>query len=209
MIKLIAMDLDGTLCDTADIHYKALNQAMMEVEKFEIPYSVHIKHFNGQTTSTKLNKLVLDGVIQQKNINKIKTLKQEYTTEAIESTLKPDTQKLDMLFKLKQDGFKLAIGTNCIRKTAELMLQKSDLFDLIEFIVTNEDVKNPKPDKEVWINCINHFGVLPTETIIIDDHDLGISAAVDTGAYWAKVKNPDELTYDFLMNYITKVQEKE
>ena len=43
MIKLIVFDLDGVLVDSRDMHYKALNMALEEVdEKFVISRVEHL-----------------------------------------------------------------------------------------------------------------------------------------------------------------------
>lgn len=54
MIKLIIFDLDGVLVETKDLHYTALNQALIAHGVEEISYKDHISKYDGKSTRTKL-----------------------------------------------------------------------------------------------------------------------------------------------------------
>ena len=56
MIKLVIFDLDGVLYDSKDIHYRALNIALKEIdEKLIISESEHLKTYDGLPTQKKLD----------------------------------------------------------------------------------------------------------------------------------------------------------
>ena len=66
MIKTIIFDLDGVLVDTKKIHFLALNQALIDVEGFEIDYKDHLKTFDGLPTMVKVELL-----LKQKRVKNI------------------------------------------------------------------------------------------------------------------------------------------
>ena len=58
MNKLVIFDLDGVLIDSRDMHYKALNRALSNVdEKYVIDREEHLSVYDGLPTSRKLNLL--------------------------------------------------------------------------------------------------------------------------------------------------------
>jgi beta-phosphoglucomutase-like phosphatase (HAD superfamily) len=60
MNKLIIFDLDGVLIDSRDIHYEALNRALLvadDGDKYAISYDEHLSSYDGLSTTVKLNKL--------------------------------------------------------------------------------------------------------------------------------------------------------
>ena len=60
--------------------------------------------------------------------------------------------------------------------------------ELFEFIISAEDVKNKKPDPEGFIKAMDYFNIIPENTIIFEDSNVGIEAAIKSGANVLKVK---------------------
>jgi len=58
-------------------------------------------------------------------------------------------------------------------------IEAADLFDLI---VAGEDVEKSKPDPECYVCAMQHFDIDPTATLIFEDTDIGIRAALNAGA---------------------------
>ena len=58
--KLVIFDLDGVLIDSRDIHYDALNSALIKINpKFIITREEHLSKFDGLGTSVKLKIIFL------------------------------------------------------------------------------------------------------------------------------------------------------
>ena len=98
-----------------------------------------------------------------------------------------------MIDTLKSRGNIVACYTNSIRETAELMLDKTGILELFDFVLTNQDVENPKPDPEGYVFLMDHFGFSEEDTFIIEDSPKGLAAANASGANVIQVKNPDEV----------------
>jgi len=55
MIKLIIFDLDGVLVDARELHYEALNKALLSIDKkYVIDRDEHLSTYDGLTTTKKL-----------------------------------------------------------------------------------------------------------------------------------------------------------
>jgi HAD superfamily hydrolase (TIGR01509 family) len=193
VIKLVIFDMDGVLVDACEWHRVALNEALKEVCNYEISLEDHYNIFNGIPTKIKLKILHEKNLIKDCDFSKIENLKQEKTLKIINKLAYKRQEKIDLLKYIKSKNIYTACYTNSIKLTAELMLEKTGILNLIDYLVTNQDVNNPKPDPEGYLKCINYFNITKNMAIIIEDSPKGIEAAVVSGAKVIQVKNSDEV----------------
>ena len=62
------------------------------------------------------------------------------------------------------------------------IIQYFDHEEYFDFIATQEDIEKKKPDPEGFLLVMNHFGIVPENTIIYEDSQAGIAAARASGA---------------------------
>ncbi len=206
MIKAILFDLDNVLVEASEWHYEALNKALRTVAGFEISREDHEKTFNGLSTKQKLEMLLRNGQILGNQIGQIERRKQIYTKLAIIYNSYKDQDKIVMLETLRRmDGLKIACVTNCVPSTAKMMLKKTGLYPLIDYLVTNKDVKEPKPSPEGYLKAVNHFGLKPRECLIVEDSEKGLKAAFASDCYNMQVFNSTEVTYPRIIKLIREI----
>lgn len=178
MIELVIFDLDGVLVDACEWHRVALNKALIEISGIEIRLDEHYTTFNGIPTKQKLKILSEQGVVKAKDHTKISKRKQEITVDLIKKNCILDKTKIDLVTALKKKGIKTACFTNSIRKTAELMLSECGILELLDYVVTNEDVLSPKPNCEGYLKVLSYFNISKNNVIVIEDSPKGYAAAV-------------------------------
>ena len=132
---------------------------------------------------------------------KINELKQKKTIEIIKREAENRQEKIEMIKEIKSKGHVVCCYTNSIRKTAELMLEKTGIKHLFDTILTNQDVKNPKPDPEGYIYLMNYYSFEPSNTFIIEDSPKGVEAAKKSGANVIKVTNAEDVDLKLLRRY--------
>jgi HAD superfamily hydrolase (TIGR01509 family) len=191
--KLIIFDLDGVLVSTKDLHYEALNSALEEVDsKYVISRQDHLKTFDGLKSSEKLDMLTKDRGLPQELHSQIWNRKQELTIQQLQY-IKPD-QFIKMTFKeLRRRGYKLACCSNAIRRSVLTILSKLDLIEQLDLIISNEDVKQGKPHPEMYWKAMSIMGVLPEETLIVEDSPAGLLAASRSRADILRVDTPKDV----------------
>jgi HAD superfamily hydrolase (TIGR01509 family) len=192
MVELIIFDLDGVLVDAKTIHYDALNKALGK--KYAIDWNEHLSKYDGLKTNQKLKLLTKEKGLDPAMYDAIWKEKQKYTIEALRE-LKPNTTLQSILNALSEDGYKIAVCSNSIRKTVLTVLSKLGIIDFIDLILSNEDVKNSKPHPEMYWKAMSMMDVLPEQTLIIEDSPYGLRAAYSSNANVMRVKNPQELSY--------------
>lgn len=191
-IKSILFDMDGVLIDAKDWHYEALNRALaifgMEISRYD-----HLVTYDGLPTKKKLEMLSKERGLPRDLHSFLNDLKQQYTFELIHQKCKPVFKHQYALSKLKQEGYKIAVCSNSIRKTIELMMEKADLTPYLDLIVSNQDVKNGKPNPEIYQKAMSHFGLRPEECLILEDNQHGIEAAIASGGHLLKVETVNDV----------------
>lgn len=208
LIKVILYDLDGVLVDACDWHYIALNKALKQISGDVIKRTEHEIIFNALPTMKKLELLVSQGRVKQSDVKAIFDLKQRFTMETINENAVHDPDKQELHAFTFGVNIKSACVTNSIAETAYEMLLKTGQFGMMEFIITNEMVKNPKPHGEGYIRAMIKLGAMPENTLIVEDSEKGIQAAESTGAHVLKVHNCAAVTKETIINKLREIHSK-
>lgn len=204
MIKAILFDMDGVLIDAKDWHYEALNKALglfgIEISRYD-----HLHTFDGLPTKVKLKMLSEQYYLPEQLHGFVNQMKQKYTAQMIHEKCHPMFHHEYTLSKLHNAGYKIAVCSNSIRSTIELMMEKSMLIDYLDLIVSNEDVKKAKPDPEMYLTAISKFGLKPEECIVVEDNPNGIAAGKASGASVLEVATVYDVNYENIKRLIDKV----
>ncbi|MXP77661.1 HAD-IA family hydrolase [Lachnospiraceae bacterium WCA-9-b2] len=201
-IKAILFDMDGVLIDAKEWHYEALNQALKlfgcEISRFD-----HVHTFDGLPTKDKLELLGRVSYLPTELHEFINQLKQQYTMEIITQKCKPLFQHEYALSRLKREGYLLAVCSNSKRKTIIEMMERAELLEYLDLIMSNEDVEKAKPNPEIYITTMKKLNLQPEECLILEDNKNGIAAAIASGGHLLKIDTVYDVNYT---NIRTKLQ---
>lgn len=204
-IRAIIFDMDGVLVDAKDWHYVALNNALglfgLGISRYD-----HLVTYDGLPTRKKLEMLSAERGLPFRLHDFINDMKQQYTMELIHAQCKPVFYHEYALSKLKKDGYRLAVASNSIRQTVEVMMERAKLFDYLDFFLSSEDVKVGKPDPEIYVKAINMLGLDPKQCLIVEDNENGKQAALRSGAWMMEVSTVKEVNYSNIMQTIKRIE---
>jgi HAD superfamily hydrolase (TIGR01509 family) len=204
-IKAILFDLDGVLVDATEWHFEALNRALA-LFSYTISRYEHLTAYNGLPTRKKLEMLSVEKGLPRGLHNVLNQIKQKYTREEILRQCAPSFEKEFMIHQLKRDGFKLAVCSNSVRESVELMLRGAGLLPLFDFIASNEDVQKPKPDPEMYLMAFSRLQLTPSECVIVEDAGHGIEAARRSGAHVCHVTGFGDVDYDRIRGFLQGIE---
>jgi len=204
MIKAVIFDMDGVLIEAKDWHYDALNRAL-QLFGFEINRYQHLTTYDGLPTSKKLEMLSMESSLPRELHKFINEMKQEYTMEIVHAKCRPSFVHEFALSRLKGMDYKLAVASNSIRKTVEVMMEKAKLSPYLDLMLSNEDVTQAKPHPEIYTKAINHFGLDPKECLIVEDNDNGIRAATAAGAHVLAVTEVSDVNIENILARINAI----
>ena len=204
-IKAIVFDMDGVLLDAKEWHYEALNRAL-GLFGYGISRYDHLSRYDGLPTRRKLDMLTREKGLPRPLHAFLNELKQIYTMELIYSQCKPIFCHEYALAKLKGQGLKIGVASNSIRRTVEVMMERSSLARYMDVVLSNEDVRAAKPDPEIYVTAIDRLGIEPSECLIVEDNEQGIRAAEASGAHLMVVDDILDVNFDNIARAITQAE---
>ena len=172
--KIIILDFDGTLADTAGVIIRTMQAtinelglpsrtdsqcaAMIGLRLAEIPAALYPEH-------------EIDGDIYAATYRRLFHI---FNTDgAVE--LYPNV--LETLKELKGRGLTLTIASSRSNASLTDYMKSLDLTDTITYILGAEDVKEGKPAPEPVIRTLKEFGFSPEEAIVVGDTVFDIKNA--------------------------------
>ena len=201
--KLVIYDLDGVLVEAKNIHFDALNEALGN--EYEISWKEHLSTYDGLKTTQKLQMLSDKKGLPIESHTLIWETKQQITLQKLKK-LKPNKTLQSLMSSLVDDGYKIAVCSNSIRKTVLTVLSKLGIMEYMDLVISNEDVKNSKPHPEMYWKAISMMSCLPHETLIVEDSPYGLLAAARSKSHVLRVKNPTEVTYTNIFKKLTEIE---
>jgi HAD superfamily hydrolase (TIGR01509 family) len=191
--RLVIFDLDGVLIDSRELHYEALNNALMKVgSNFTISREEHLSTYDGLNTTKKLEILSEKKGLDRKYFDQVWQDKQKSTFDLIRNFPVNHTAKY-IITQLKMKGWKVAVASNSIRDTIRIALNSIGVLGDVDYIISNQDVHNTKPFPEMYWRCMIALECLPKNTIIVEDSHIGRQGALDSGAILYPVENAADL----------------
>lgn len=205
---LAIFDLDGVLIDSKELHFQALNIALGSIdERFVISEKEHITTFDGLSTRKKLEILKERKKLPESKFEEIWSLKQEVTLELFDK-LNKDEELIAYMKFLESNELLIAVASNSIRNTVEVVLEKLGVIDYLTTYLSNEDVKNPKPHPEIFWRCMMNLGKMPQETVIFEDSHIGRQAAVSSGAQLIPIINRMDLNWEKIKSVTNRIKKE-
>lgn len=193
-IRAVLFDLDGVLVDATEWHYEAFNRSL-GLFGYSITRYEHLSAYNGLPTRKKLEMLSVEKGLPSSLHELINRVKQVYTREEILKQCWPVFEKQYLMSRLEREGLRIAVCSNAVRDTVELTLERSGLLPHCEFVISNEDVKHPKPAPEIYESAIRRMDLLPTQVMVVEDAPHGVAAARSSGANVCQVSGFPDVDY--------------
>lgn len=196
MITTLLFDLDGVLVHTEEIHRNSLTRAVQEISHGE----TYVSEFDGLSTRAKIIKLCDErGWDFSRMYPAIDYLKQKYTVEELMS-LKADPDLSAFFHELGNFNYQIALCSNTRRANMDIILDRLGIADKFEFTIAGDEGFPQKPYPDIYISAMGRFGVLPMDTVILEDSVVGCAAAEAAGAYLYKVEREKKLNWEDLYN---------
>jgi len=192
MKKFILFDHDGVLVDTEFWYYKAGERALADVG-FVLDKDQYLREMNlGLGTWAQARAAGVDDQVIDRQREVRDGYYQEYLrTEAIEIEGVVDT-----LAELSK-SVRMAIVTTARRADFELIHEKRQIRQFMDFVLVREDYKLSKPHPEPYLTGLQRLGASKEETLVVEDSARGLNSAVAAGIDCAIVHNDFTKTQDF------------
>jgi beta-phosphoglucomutase len=177
--RAVLWDLDGTLADSSDQHWRAWRDAMAAVNR-----TLTVEQFAatfGQRNDRFLRDWLGHG-LSDDQVARFGDEKEARYRRLIEvEGLDPLPGAAAWVRKLDAAGWRQAVASSAPRQNVEVMLRAIRLDQLLTVFVGAEDVKTGKPDPEIFLVAASKLAVTPSRCIVVEDAAVGIEAAKRAG----------------------------
>jgi len=181
MIKAVIFDMDGLMVDSEPISYKASDTLLRKYghKLTDVPEEV-LKDALGKRVKSFVSEymkiLDIDAPVEQ-----LMEERSEIFLKDINENLKMMPGLIDLLKQLKANNLKIALASSATLKYINIVLDKFDLRNYFDVILSGDDVKKGKPDPEVYLVAAEKLGLKPSECVVLEDALNGIKAAKAAG----------------------------
>ena len=165
MLKVLIFDMDGTIVNTDDV----LRHTWYEVFEhfYGDPHYVSddtIRAFSGPSLKDTINKY-----FSKFNYDEVRSFYYSVTGPYYDKYACLFKDETEVLQKLYDDGYTLAIFTNKNRDRTFYCLDRLGLRKFFSYVVTSDDIKNTKPHREGIDKILEYYKIHNNEAILIGD----------------------------------------
>jgi HAD superfamily hydrolase (TIGR01509 family) len=190
--RYILFDHDGVLVDTEFWYYKAGERALADIgltlDKDQ--YQRDMSQGLGTWAQARAAGIDEDTISRQRKVRD--DYYQVYLrTEAIEID-----GVVEALAELSS-YVRMAIVTTAKRADFEIIHEKREVTQFMEFVLAREDYKFTKPHPEPYLTGLKRLGATREETLVVEDSSRGLNSAVAAGIDCAIVYNDFTKAHDF------------
>ena len=173
--KAVLWDLDGTLVDSAEFHWRAWRDVMAE-EGLPVTHEQFVQSFG------KRNDLILTGWLgEDADPERMRRLSEEkesrFRALVRANGIEPLPGVREWVARLHDEGWLHAIATSAPRANLEVLSGAMGMGRYFGAGVAAEDVTHGKPDPEVFLLAAARAGVAPERCVVIEDAVPGLEAA--------------------------------
>ena len=188
MIKALIFDFDGLILDTEMSSFQTW-QEIYEEHDCQLPFSTWAICIGGSTElfdpfeylEQQIGRPVLREEIRlRRRLRHVQIVEEQPVLPGVE----------DYMLSAKRLGLKIGLASSSRHEWVDSHLTRLGLIDYFDSIKCFDDVKQSKPDPELYLAVLDALGVHGREAIALEDSPNGVIAAQQAGIYCVAVPNP-------------------
>lgn len=173
--RLIIFDMDGLMFDTERIYFRAWSKIM---DKYQYQFDFEVYKKLMARNSTAMERILKDIYGDDFPFDKINAERRQEGENIIYNEGIPHKQGLiELLDYLEESDILKVVATSSMREKALRYLDKAGVLNRFTSIVCGSDIKESKPNPEIFEKAAQLFNVDKSDCIVLEDSPNGIRAA--------------------------------
>lgn len=179
-IKLFVLDMDGLMFDTGRLSYRGYLKAAKK-HNYELIHNVYYYLTGRNEKHIREHMKVLYG--REVPTEEWRDSINRYKDKILEEEKRVYKKKglIELLQYAKSQGIKVAIASSSPREKVDYYLEIENISEYINTIVAGDEVKESKPNPEIFLTACKKSGIKNTEAVVFEDSSVGIEAAQRAG----------------------------
>jgi HAD superfamily hydrolase (TIGR01509 family) len=196
MIRALIFDFDGLILDTEGPEFQSWIE-IYEVHGARLDFAVWASTI-GTLSSFDAHDELERQVGSSLDRESIRARRRQRNQELLAAeTVRPGI--LDYVSQARQRGMRLAVASSSPRSWVGGHLERLGIIDRFDHLRCADDVRQVKPDPELYLSALAALGVAADEAIAIEDSPNGVLAAKRAGLFCVAV--PNALTRQLVMDH--------
>ena len=192
MKKYILFDHDGVLVDTEFWYYKAGERALADIG-LTLDKDQYLRDMNqGSGTWAQARAVGID----EQTISRLREARNDYYQEYLRTEAIEIEGVVETLAELSKYA-RMAIVTTAKRVDFEIVHEKRQVRQFMDFVLVREDYNLAKPHPEPYLTGLKRLGATKEETLVVEDSSRGLNSAVAAGIDCVIVYNDFTKGHDF------------
>jgi HAD superfamily hydrolase (TIGR01509 family) len=180
LIRVVILDIDGTLMDTNYLHIEAWEQAFEEVGE-RLPRSrIHRQVGKGS------DKLIPEFVEDDRKAERVSELHSDYYAE-LQERGHPLPGAKELVTSLVERGYEVWFATSAKPEELEHHMQELGAEGKISGVVSSDEAEGSKPAPDIFGLALERAGAAPEDAVVVGDSIWDIEAAKEAGVRAAAV----------------------
>jgi HAD superfamily hydrolase (TIGR01509 family) len=192
-MKAIIFDMDGLMIDTEKLYFEVEKEIASEFNK-TVPQEL-MRSLMGMSPK-EAARIFIDNLKINMTIDEFL----EIRGSKMEYKYKNQLEPMKGLFEIIDEFYPkldLAIATGSPKRFLDIVVDKLKIRNYFKVLQASDEIKNGKPDPEIYIETINKLKLKPEECFVLEDSSNGARAGKLAGCYTIAVKNVYSYNEDF------------
>ncbi len=165
--------MDGTMVESEMLHYHAYKEILSTLgAQLSLEDYFHAWGSDKDMCMRFVEKFHLSVSLEELLNRKNKTFREVYLQKVT-----PQPGLMDLLKKLRQENYSLAVCSSAQMHDIEIVLNTISAKKFFDQIVSAESVEHGKPAPDCYLLTAEKLGVNPSDCLVIEDAPKGVAAA--------------------------------
>jgi HAD superfamily hydrolase (TIGR01509 family) len=173
--RAVLWDLDGTLADSRDFHWRAWRETMAGagVTITEAQFAQSFGQRNDAIIPAGMGDRATPAIVRELGDAKEARYRALITSERIT----PLPGAAEWVRRLHESGWRQAIASSAPRANVELMARVLGFSEFMDALIGAEDVRHGKPAPDVFLAAAAAVDASPEQCVVVEDAAAGVEAA--------------------------------
>ena len=182
MLRAVIFDMDGVIVNSEPLHHKAYKKMFAEF-KLNVSNNLY-ESFTGQSTSS-ICKQLCEIFNLKESSNDLVVSKRKHFKIIFEndSSFQMIDGALELIKNYFNNNLTLVLASSASMTNIDRIFKKFDLNKFFKAKISGANLKESKPNPEIFIKAAKMTGFKKEECIVIEDSTNGIIAAKSAGIY--------------------------
>jgi len=205
MTGAVLWDLDGTLLDSEEYHWRSWRETMDSLgrpitrEQFLATFGLRNDEILPRWLGPAASREEIDRISREKE--------QLYRQMLRAGGAAPLPGAAEWVRKLNADGWRQAIASSAPRQNVDVVVDVLGLASFFQAVVSAEDVTAGKPDPQVFLTAAARLKRQPAGCIVVEDAAAGVEAARRAGMRSIGVSRNGRLAADLAVASLDQLPE--